>query len=142
MQAALGFAQLERIDELVERKREIFAWYEAELGNLEGITLNYEPPDTKNTYWMVTAVLDEKLGIKKERLMELLGEQNIDCRPFFYPLSSIPAYNGWETAQVAVQNNLVSYQISPFGVNLPCGMNMTEELVKYVCDVLKKILLN
>lgn len=142
MQAALGLAQLERIDELVERKREIFAWYEAELGNLEGITLNYEPPDTKNTYWMVTAVLDEKLGIKKERLMELLGEQNIDCRPFFYPLSSIPAYNGWETAQVAVQNNLVSYQISPFGVNLPCGMNMTEDLVKYVCDILKKILLN
>lgn len=140
MQAALGLAQLERIDELVERKRQIFAWYEAELGKLEGVTLNYEPPNTKNTYWMVSAVLDEKFDIKKERLMELLGEKNIDCRPFFHPLSFIPAYKDLETAKIACKNNLVSYQIGPWAVNLPCGMNMTEDLVKYVCDAFKSIL--
>jgi perosamine synthetase len=141
MQAALGLAQLERIDELVERKRQIFAWYEAQLGNVEGVTLNYEPPSTKNTYWMATAVLDERFGIKKERLMELLGEQNIDCRPFFHPLSSIPAYKDLETAKVAIRNNSVSYQISPWAVNLPCGMNMTEELVKYVIKTMLTLIL-
>lgn len=65
MQAALGLAQLERIDELVERKRQIFNWYKSELGNIQGITLNYEAPDTKNAYWMVTVVFDEKFGLKK-----------------------------------------------------------------------------
>ena len=61
MQAALGLAQLERIDELVERKRQIFNWYQSELSNINGITLNYEAPETKNTYWMVTVVLDKEL---------------------------------------------------------------------------------
>jgi dTDP-4-amino-4,6-dideoxygalactose transaminase len=59
---------------------------------VDGITLNYEPPGTKNTYWMVTVVLDERFGLKKERPMEMLAAQGIGCRPFFHPLSSLPAY--------------------------------------------------
>ena len=140
MQAALGLAQLERIDELVERKRQIFSWYKSELGNILGITLNYEAPETKNTYWMVTVVIDEKFGLKKEELMDLMSEKGIDCRPFFYPLSSIPAYQDLEQAKQARQRNRNAYKISPYGINLPCGMNMTEEKVGYVCDVLKSVL--
>ena len=56
MQAALGLAQLERIEELVDRKRQIFSWYQAELDFIPGVSLNYEPPNTKNTYWMVTVI--------------------------------------------------------------------------------------
>jgi perosamine synthetase len=140
MQAALGLAQLERIDELVERKRQIFNWYQLELGNIPGITLNYEAPDTKNTYWMVTGVIDEKFGLKKEELMALMSEKGIDCRPFFYPLSSLPAYENLEQAKQAQKKNKNAYKISPYGINLPSGMNMTEEKVGYVCDVLKSIL--
>ena len=60
MQAALGLAQLERIDELIERKREIFAWYKLKLEATEQITLNHELPAAKNGYWMVTAVIGEE----------------------------------------------------------------------------------
>jgi len=140
MQAALGLAQLERIDELVERKRQIFDWYKSELGNIQGITLNYEASDAKNTYWMVTVVIDEKFELKKERIIGLISEKGIDCRPFFHPLSSIPAYQKLEQAKKARQKNKNAYKISPYGLNLPCGMNMTEEKVKYVCGVLKSIL--
>lgn len=140
MQAALGLAQLERIDELVERKRQIFNWYQSELGSIEGITLNYEAPDTKNTYWMVTVVLDEKFGVKKDTLMSLMLERGIDCRPFFHALSSIPAYQKLEQAEQAQQRNKSAYKISPYGLNLPCGMNMTEEKVAYVCEVFKSAL--
>src|SRR2546421_625820 len=63
MQAALGLAQLERIDELIERKREIFRWYKEELSDIEGLTLNPEPTTTKNAFWMMTAVLDPRRGI-------------------------------------------------------------------------------
>jgi len=140
MQAALGLAQLERIDELVERKRQIFNWYQSELGNIQGVTLNYEAVDTKNTYWMVTVVLDQKLGLQKDVLMALMSEKSIDCRPFFHPLSSIPAYQKLEQAKKARQRNKNDYKISPFGLNLPCGMNMTREKVAHVCDVLKSTL--
>jgi perosamine synthetase len=140
MQAALGLAQLERIDELVERKRQIFGWYEARLRNVEGLTLNVEPPGTKNSYWMVTAILDPGLGMTKDRLIPLMEERKALCRPVFHPLSSLPAYAGLPQAEEARRRNTVSYRISPLGVNLPCGMSMTAEKVDYVCDSLMQIL--
>lgn len=140
MQAALGLAQLERIDELVERKRQVFNWYQSELGDIQGITMNYEAPDTKNTYWMVTVILDKKFGVEKDVLMTLMSEKGIDGRPFFYPLSSLPAYQDLEQAKQAHQRNKNAYKISPYGLNLPSGMNMTKEKVGCVCDVLKSII--
>jgi perosamine synthetase len=140
MQAALGLAQLERIDELMERKREIFDWYRRELEVVEDLTLNYELPGAKNSYWMVTAVLDQSYGIGKDALQQQLGEQGIDCRPFFHPLSSIPAYEQLPQAQEARERNRVSYEISPYGINLPSSLSLTREQVKYVCDKLKGLL--
>ncbi len=140
MQAALGLAQLERIEELIVRKRQIFSWYRTQLAEREGVTLNDEPSGTKNTYWMVTAILDQKFGMTKDLLMEWMGEMNIDCRPFFHPLSSLPAYEHNEQSRWARQRNPVSYQISPYGINLPSGLNLTEKQVQYVCDTLKVIL--
>jgi perosamine synthetase len=140
MQAALGLAQLERLEELLEQKRRIFKWYEEELNGIEGITLNYGARDTNPVYWMVTIVLDPKLGLPKEYLMEKMSERNIDCRPFFHPLSSIPAYRDTEQAREACARNQVSYRISPYGLNLPSALNMTEEKTRLVCAALREIL--
>jgi perosamine synthetase len=140
LQAALGLAQLERIVELTTKKRQIFGWYHKNLSCYEGILLNYEAPETKNTYWMVTVVLDPKFGLKKERLKELLAKKNIDCRPFFHPLSSIPAYRQIIQAQAGKKRNRISYEISPYGINLPSGLNMTAEKANYVSEVLKEIM--
>jgi len=140
MQAALGLAQLERIEELITRKRQIFTWYQKQLASVEGVTLNYEPPGTKNTYWMVTVILDQRFGIEKGCLMELMDNRNIHCRPFFHPLSSLPAYENLEQSRRARQRNQKSYQISPYGINLPSALNMTQEKIRYICDVLKSIL--
>jgi perosamine synthetase len=138
MQAALGLAQLERIEELVGRKREIFAWYADELRALDGVTLNHETAGVKNTYWMVTAVLKPELGIAKETLIERLSSEGIDVRPFFYPLSMLPAYEKTPQAIAARQQNRVGYAISAHAINLPCGMNMTRELVAKVCVSLRR----
>jgi perosamine synthetase len=140
MQAALGLAQLERIEELMARKREIFNWYKEELSDIEGVALNPEPPGTKNGFWMMTVVLDERLGIDKDYLMSALNERNVDCRPFFHPLSSIPAYAEQEEARAARERNRTSYRICPYGVNLPSGLNLTREQVAYVCDAFREIL--
>ncbi|MCP3890806.1 MAG: DegT/DnrJ/EryC1/StrS family aminotransferase [Desulfobulbaceae bacterium] len=138
MQAALGLAQIERADKLVDRKRKIFDWYEKELGGLNGITLNYEPEGIKNSYWMVSAILDPKFGIKKGALFHKMNAQGISCRPFFSPLSAIPAFNEAKEARKAREKNINSYKISPYGLNLPCGMNMDEKKVRYVCKVLRE----
>ncbi len=142
MQAALGLAQLERIGELITCKRQIFAWYQEALADLEGITLNYEHPQTKNTYWMVTIILDAKWELRKEQLITKLNKLRIDSRPFFYPLSSLPAYEHISQSQAARQRNVVSYQVSAYGVNLPSGLNMTQKHVIYVTEGLKQILRN
>jgi perosamine synthetase len=141
MQAALGLAQLERIEELVEQKRRIFSWYAENLRDLDGIQLNYEAPETSIVCWMVTVVLEEKLGLKKEELMRLMDEQNIDCRPFFFPLSSIPAYYHTDQAAAARSRNHVAYRLTPYGINLPSGLNMDREKVAYVSEALKSILM-
>jgi len=140
MQAALGLAQLERLEELIARKRETFAWYREELDGVAGVTLNAEAEGTRNVYWMVTVILDATLGIEKEPLMANLKERGIASRPFFYPLSSLPAYAGQAEAERARQRNRVSYALSPWGVNLPSALSLTREQVRRVCDVLKEIL--
>lgn len=139
MQAALGLAQLERIEELVERKRQIFDWYRESLEGVEGLTLNYESPDIKNTYWMVTAVASE-LGLEKELFIGKLREKGIDCRPVFYPLSSLPAYSKLPQSGEARARNASAYALSPFGVNLPSGFDLTRDKVHHVCAQVRTIL--
>lgn len=103
------------------------------------IALNYEGSEIKNTYWMVTVILDEKIGLEKGTVIKLMAEKGIDCRPFFYPLSSLPAYQNLEESGRAKQRNVVSYAISPYGINLPSGLNMTEEKIIHVCGILKSL---
>jgi len=137
MQAALGVAQLERVDELIARKREIFEWYRQELAEVEGVTLNYERPGTSSTYWMVTAVIARDLNVSKGELLQYLSDRGIDGRPFFHPLSSLPAFRDTGQAQAAQARNAVSYDIGCRSVNLPSGLNLKEPDVHYVCEVLR-----
>jgi perosamine synthetase len=139
LQAAFGLAQLERIEELVARKREIFAWYARQLKGASGVTLNHEAPTTKNSYWMVTAVFDRELGLRKEYVIAALRERKIDSRPFFSPLSSLPAYRDLGGPARWSARNPVSYDIGARAVNLPSGFNMTEALVARVADALDDI---
>jgi perosamine synthetase len=140
LQAAFGLAQLERIDELVARKREIFGWYAKYFAGVNGVTLNHEGTDTKNTYWMVTALFNPDLSLSKEAVIEALRQRNIDSRPFFYPLSSLPAYRGLGGAEQWKKQNPVAYAISPWGVNLPSGFNLSESDVERVVDSVNEII--
>lgn len=133
LQASLGLAQLSRINDLVSKKTRVFKLYEERLGNINGLTLNSQEKNTVNSYWMVTVILDKKFGLEKEEIMRKLNEKNIDPRPFFYPLSSMPPFK-------TKVNNPVAYDISERGINLPCGHNITDEEVNDVCHSLLEIL--
>ncbi|HEC93046.1 MAG TPA: DegT/DnrJ/EryC1/StrS family aminotransferase [Candidatus Atribacteria bacterium] len=133
LQAALGLAQLERIDELIEKKRQIFGWYKEFLGDLEGIRLNPEKEWAKNVFWMVCMVLEKELGISRDELMAKLKEKGIDTRPFFYPMSQMPMYNSGEERSV-------TYNLSERGLNLPSGVNLNKDEVQWICETIKTIL--
>jgi len=140
MQAALGLAQLERVNELVDRKREIFGWYREELGNIQGIQLNAELTGVKNSYWMSSVVFDPSLQCPKEKILKAFGEAGIGCRPFFSPLSSLPAYEGTILARMAAERNKNAYAIGPYGINLPCSMRLTREEAGYVSEILRGVI--
>lgn len=140
MQAALGLAQLERLPELMTRKREIFGWYRDCLSSVKGIALNVEPPGTRNAYWMVTVVWDKDLRLHRDEAMARLDAQGIACRPFFHPLSSLPAYASLEQCEACQQRNPVSYSLAPRALNLPSALSLTAEQVKRVADALACVL--
>jgi perosamine synthetase len=132
IQAALGLAQLERIEELVGKKREIFGWYLDRLADVPGLALNAERPWARNIYWMSSVVLPE--GVSRAEVMAGLKSRGVDSRPFFPPVSSFPMFEGRE------RQNPTAYRVGRQGINLPSGHNLTEDEVDYVCRVLKDVL--
>ncbi len=140
LQAAFGFAQLGRIDELIARKREIFSWYQSRLAGIPGLRLNAEPLGYYSTYWMTTLVLDEGLGLNSQALMAALAAKDIDTRPFFHPLSSLPAFGATAEAVAASRRNKIAYSLSPRGLNLPSAMRLNEASIDRVSSVLREIL--
>jgi perosamine synthetase len=137
--AALGIAQLERLDELVGKKRAIFDRYRRGLGSVAEVLLNAEPEGVRSSFWMSTAVLDPVLGVTKEQLGEALSERGIDSRPFFHPLSSLPAFAGTASAERGPERNPVAYALSPYGINLPSALSLTEEQIDAVCAAVRDV---
>jgi len=94
VQAAIGCAQLERVEELVARKREIMQAYRDAFAGTPEISMNPEPPGTVNGSWMPTVVFDPSTGVTRERLLQAFRAEDIDARVFFWPLSGLPVFGG------------------------------------------------
>lgn len=135
VQAALGLAQVERIEELVAKKRQVFKWYHDRLADIPCITMNYEQPNVRTNCWMSSLVLQDNAPLKRDDFRKALKERNIDTRPFFYPLSMFPIYEG----KVSVDNP-VAYRVGLNGVNLPSGVCLSEETVDYVAQNVRELL--
>jgi len=139
LQAALGLAQLERLTELVDKKREIFSYYREALKGAEYVTLNSEPGGSYNSYWMVTALLDRQLDIPIQAFRTELERQGINTRPFFHPLSSLPAFNNEPHAVHAQKLNNVAYDLASRGLNLPSALRLGEEEVARVAAAVRQV---
>jgi perosamine synthetase len=125
IQAALGCAQLERVDQLVARKREILREYQTRLGELPDITMNLEPDGTTIGAWMPTIVFSESSGVSADWMVRMFVENEIDGRPFFHPLSSLPMFGRGAGQPVAAS-------IARRAVNLPSFHDMTSDQIERV----------
>ncbi len=131
IQAAIGCAQMERIEELTNRKREIIAYYRQHLENLPGVTMNPEPAGTVNGAWMPTVVLSKESGITREKLQVAFAEENIDARVFFWPLSSLPMFEN-------IRKNINAWDIPSRAINMPGYHELTLLELNRVATVIER----
>jgi perosamine synthetase len=135
IQAAIGCAQLERIDELIAGKRRVFSAYQQRLGNLP-VRMNPEPPDLVNGYWMPTIVVDPDVPFDREALLADFAANLIDGRVFFWPLSML------DLGLSPGGTTPVAYDIYRRAINLPSYHDMTPGDQDRVAAVIRKCLKN
>lgn len=129
---AMGLAQLERLDEFVAKKNQVFDWYVKRLGNIDGLSLNFTQTDAKTNKVMTCVVLEKDFNITRQGVIDRLKSKGIDSRPFFFPISMFPMYLEQQTP--------VAHRVCLNGINLPSGVQRTEEEIDYICTSLKEIL--
>jgi len=132
LQAALGLAQLERIDELTLKKREIFNWYYENLKDTPQVKLNFEKKNVKNAFWLPCIELLGYSEKNRDLLLVNLKEIGIDGRPYFYPISDMPMFEDVETK--------IAHLVSHRGISLPSHFNLDKNNVDFICSELKKLL--
>ena len=131
IQAAIGCAQVERVAELTDRKREILATYKRKLCQDPRITMNPEPPNTTNGAWMPTAVFSKDSGVTQNELLKRFAADNIDARVFFHPLSGLPMFK-------AVDTNKNAMTIPQRAINLPSFHDIPMVDIDRIVEVIHK----
>ncbi len=137
VQAALGLAQMEKIDYFIERKRENARIYNSLLKEIPNLVLPPKRSGTKNVYWMYSILLKNKNV--RDKLMEHLKTKGIDSRPFFFPVHSMPPYRRF------VQKNecfSVAKNLSNRGVMLPSGVGLKKDNLEYITNEVSKVISN
>ena len=136
LQAAIGVAQLGKLDEFIEKKRQIAKWYAEELKELEEkglIELHPEMPWAKCVYWMYSILIGDEAKISRDELMKKLEEKGIETRPFFIPMHILPIHKRDKRFPVAEK-------LAREGVNLPSSVKLNREDVEIIVDCLRRFL--
>jgi len=132
IQAALGLGQLQRIEELIMRKREILNYYKERLENRPKTRMNPEPLGNINGAWMPTLSFSPESGVTFDQLKDRFSACNIDARPFFAPLSSTPCF-------APRPANINSYRIAKHSINLPSFHDISHTELDRVIDAIKDL---
>lgn len=132
IQAAIGCAQVERIEELTQRRRRIFAVYREYLKTLPGVSMNPEPEGTINGAWMPTIVFAEETGITREKLQAAFAADNVDARVFFWPLSSLPMFK-------SIKSNVQAWEIPTRAINVPSYHDIGTDDIDRILGVISNV---
>jgi perosamine synthetase len=135
---ALLCAQLERVDQILLRRREIFKLYGEWLASLSGIGFQPVAPFATISPWLFCLVIDESaFGIGRDEVMKRLHQQGIDSRPFFIPLHTMPPFS--RESQARKENLPITDGLAASGLNLPTYSRMTNDEVRKVCEAIRQM---
>ena len=138
MQAALGLAQIERMDDIVARKRRMGQAYTDRLCEVEGLELQVQQPWARSVYWMYGVVLREDTGLDASEFARRLTERGIETRPFFFGMHEQPVLR--ERGLFQGESYPVAERIARQGLYLPSGLALTEEQIEQVCKAVREAL--
>ena len=140
MQAAIGLAQLEKIDELVNARRHNAYLYNYLLKNVKGIILPPEKPWAKNVYWMYGILVnEEEFGMSAAELMKELAKRKIETRTFFIGMHKQPAYNKKLEHFPDKTDCPVAEKLEKEGFYLPSTSHLTLEQIEFITDAIKEV---
>jgi len=138
LQAAIGLAQLERIEVFINRHRENAHYYNSLLKDIPGITLPPEMPWAKNVYWMYTCLINEEItGVTRDEVIQMLETYGIDSRATFLPIHMQPPYKNYYSQE----KYPIAEMLGKRGINLPSGNTLTKIEIEYIVDILKELLI-
>ena len=138
LQAAIGVAQMERIEEFIQIKRRLGKYYQEKLSDIDGIKCQVEKSWAKTVYWMYCIELDPALGFSAEEMITELKHKGVGSRPFFLGLHEQPALRN--LGLFGDEQYPVTERIARQGLYLPSGMTLTEKQVDEVVAALSSII--
>ena len=138
LQAAMGLAQVERIEKIIERKRWMGREYTVRLADINGLQLPVEESWAKNVYWMYGIVLGKETGLDAAVFAQNLRDRGIETRPFFLGMHEQPVFH--ERGLFLHERYPVAENIARQGLYLPSGLALTEEQLSQVCDAVHELL--
>ena len=138
LQAAIGLAQLEKIEESVAKKRWMGTAYSQRLKNLPGLQLPVEEPWAKNVYWMYGVVLEDSTDMDAVEFARRLAEQGVMTRPFFLGIHEQPVFQNM--GLFLDEHYPVAERIARQGLYLPSGMTLNETQLEQVCEAVARVL--
>lgn len=136
--ASLGYAQLQRVEELIQAKRDLLTFYRDFFSDVEDVSFNSEPPEGRNGAWCTAMIFGPSHKKDKISIMKDLDEMGFEGRPFFYPLSMMPAYGGASPEKAA--KNPVAYDLSNRGICLPAAFKTEKSQLLDYCNAIRSIL--
>jgi dTDP-4-amino-4,6-dideoxygalactose transaminase len=137
LSAALGLAQLERIEELLAKRERVARWYNERLKDMRGVQIPYIAPSTTRMSWFIY-VIRLAPEIHRNAVMAALEEQGIPSRPYFTPIHLQPFYVqrfGYRRGDFPVTEN-----ISCSTLALPFYGNLEEDKIDFICETLSQVL--
>jgi len=134
LQAAVGVAQIQRLEEFIRIRRRNASIYNDLLENIDGITLPPEAEWAKNVYWMYSVLVEDDFGISRNKMVEELEKRGIETRAFFTPMHAQPCYKELKDNSFPVADEL-----SRKGINLPSGSKLTREQIEYIVESIKSL---
>ncbi len=136
LQAAVGVAQMERIDTLVDRKKQQGEQYRKKLMHMNGITLQVIKEWAEPVYWVNGIVLENEIPFDANQLAQQLKEKGIQTRPFFWPMHEQPLFN--KMGLFKNESYPVSERLARRGLYLPSGVALSDEQIDIVCQQLNE----
>ena len=133
VQAAIGLAQLEQIDEFLAAKRRNAEMYRSLLARIPGIIPSPAADWAESSYWLYSILIDGASDLTRDELANRLRGAGIDSRPFFHPMHTLPIYQRLHPGLVLP----VAEQLSAYGLNLPSGSSLSMDQIQCICETIK-----